>query len=200
MSLVIIISFLFFNSINGVSSFGKDERNSITKLINNQRSALANGKMSNLPPASDMNTLTYSTLFEGMAQSLARDCSMNNMGGGVSHYSTDKIIQTNDALFQEAVDAWASESKDVDSTTLKPNENAKNFAQAFYSKNTQFGCGKAPCSGKTFLVCMFTPYGPAQTMNGPLYKQGETCGNCANNKCDKGSGLCIPKVIKLIID
>jgi len=85
--------------ILGVSSLGKDERNSITKLINNQRSALANGEMSNLPTASDMNELTYSTLFEGMAQSLARDCSNNNMGGGVSHYSTDKIIQTNGYFF-----------------------------------------------------------------------------------------------------
>ncbi|CAK5014868.1 unnamed protein product [Meloidogyne enterolobii] len=98
MSLVVIISFLFFIAINGVSSFTTAERNSIEKLINNQRSALANGKMSNLPPASDMNKLKYSTLYEGMAQSLARDCSMNNMGGGVSHYSTDKIIQTNGYL------------------------------------------------------------------------------------------------------
>uniref|UniRef100_A0A1I8C246 SCP domain-containing protein n=1 Tax=Meloidogyne hapla TaxID=6305 RepID=A0A1I8C246_MELHA len=95
MSLLLIISFLFFISVNEVSSFGVDERDCLTKIINGQRSTIAQGKLANLPTASDMNRLEYSKLFEGMAQSLARDCSMHHLGGGVSHFTSDKIYEKN---------------------------------------------------------------------------------------------------------
>ncbi|KAF7631077.1 hypothetical protein Mgra_00008667 [Meloidogyne graminicola] len=177
-----IISLLFIFSLYiVVNPLGIDEINLIIKLINDRRSTLAKGEMEELPSASNMNKLSYSKLFEGMAQTTARKCSIDgtSYGGIASYYSEENSGNG----WEEVINSWTFEGKEGLDNELKPKENAKNFAQMFYAKNKEVGCGKAECIDKKLFVC----FGQQQTMNGPLYEKGEICKKCETGKCDQGS-------------
>ncbi|CAJ0595741.1 unnamed protein product [Cylicocyclus nassatus] len=188
-------------------------RNKAVKTHNYRRTLLATGQIrngknpsnANLPTAAFMSKMEYDMDLEAQAIDYAKGCSLKKSdestrpGIGENVYVHDTVITDQVELFNTvAISWWTQIFKDGINRQLIFSENLRDkqakkgidqtaFTQMAWANTNKIGCAVVDCSGKSFVVCRYSPAG--NILNQTIYRIGNVCGLCGGT-CSPDVGLC----------
>ncbi|CAJ0595582.1 unnamed protein product [Cylicocyclus nassatus] len=189
-------------------------RTKVVNAHNYRRTLLATGQIrngknpsnANLPTAAFMSKMEYDMNLEAQAIEHAKGCSLEKSdestrtGIGENVYVHKTVIKDPVELFNiVAISWWTQIFQDGINNQLIFSENLRDkqakkgidqtaFTQIAWANTSKIGCASVDCSGKSFVVCRYSPAG--NILNQPIYRIGYVCQGCQGT-CSSADGLCI---------
>ncbi|CAJ0595583.1 unnamed protein product [Cylicocyclus nassatus] len=189
-------------------------RTKVVNAHNYRRTLLATGQIrngknpsnANLPTAAFMSKMEYDMNLEAQAIEHAKGCSLiksdesTRTGIGENVYVHNTVIKDAVELFNIVAICWWTQifqdginnqlifSENLRDKQAKKNIDQTAFTQIAWANTNKIGCASVDCSGKSFVVCRYSPAG--NILNQPIYRIGYVCQGCQGT-CSSADGLCI---------